>query len=68
MDRQDKLEDEVDAAAGDMEDNVAEMEARAEELREGVKETRGDWERKQDDPQVPGAQAPGEGTDDDAAA
>jgi hypothetical protein len=55
-------EERAEAAAEEMEDGAREMEARAEKLDEELDETRGEWRRKQQDPQVPGAQA----TEDDA--
>ena len=67
MQRQDDLERRVDAATGDMESNAREMRNRAEELDEQIDETRSEWRRKQDDPQVPGAQADDE-SDEDADA
>ena len=67
MERQDDLERRVDAATGEMESEAREMRSRAEELDEQIDETRSEWRRKQDDPQVPGAQADDE-SDEDADA
>jgi len=49
----------VDAAVQDaevrMERDVQDLERRTERVAAHVEETRRDWERKRDDPQVPGA-------------
>ena len=60
MERQDDLEADVEAAAEQAESSVEEMEAQSQKVAEHVDETRSDWERKQADPSVPGADAGGE--------
>jgi hypothetical protein len=51
-----RYEDRAEAAAEEMEAGAREMEARAEKLDNELDETRGEWRRKQQDSQVPGAQ------------
>jgi hypothetical protein len=63
VERQDDLERGVDAAAGEMESEEREMRERAEELDDEIDATRSEWRRKQDDPQVPGAQGDEEAED-----
>ena len=60
MDRQERLEDHLDDATRDMEENARELQERGEELDAQVEETRSDWERKRHDPRVPGADPPDE--------
>jgi hypothetical protein len=55
MDRQEDLEDRVRDAASDMERGADEMESHKDEVGERVERTRAEWKRKQQDPQVPGA-------------
>ena len=59
-------EERAHAAADEMEAGAREMEDRAEKLDEELDETRGEWRRKQQDPQVPGAQPPDDDEADDS--
>jgi hypothetical protein len=57
MDREEDVGEGVESAAGEMEASLEEMETRSEEVGERVDETRSEWERKQQDSAVPGAEA-----------
>lgn len=46
-----------DRRAKDLEGELKEMEERSERLEDAVADAREDWERKKDDPSVPGAPA-----------
>jgi hypothetical protein len=56
MERRDELDDRVQAAAEEMEEDLREMEHHSEEVGGDIDEARSDWEHKQDDPSVPGAE------------
>jgi len=56
MESSEQRESQAEAAADEMDQRAAEMEDRADELGRRVAETRGDWERKQQDSSVPGAE------------
>jgi hypothetical protein len=62
MDRQEDLEQRVRDAAGEMERGADDLESRTDEVGDRVERTRAEWKRKQQDPQVPGADT-GEGDD-----
>lgn len=57
---QERRDDEklVDEAVEGIESDVEEMQERSEELGDRVEETRSDWDSKQQDDAVPGAQPP----------
>lgn len=59
MERQDDTGAEVDSAARAMDDDLREMEAHSEEVAEDIEEARSDWERKQQDSSIPGADTGG---------
>jgi uncharacterized small protein (DUF1192 family) len=70
MEREDELDDKVQAAAEEMEAEIEELEERSAEVGEDIDETSAEWKRKQADRGVPGAEPTGEepaGGDDDAA-
>jgi hypothetical protein len=56
MESSDRQEEEAHGAADEMDRDAREMEGRADELGGRVSETRGDWQRKQQDSSVPGAE------------
>jgi TolA-binding protein len=56
MESSERREQEAEAAADEMDRRAREMEDRADELGQRVSETRGDWQRKQQDTSVPGAE------------
>jgi hypothetical protein len=67
MERTDPLDDRVQAAAEEMESDVAEMEEHSERVGEQIDETRSNWKRKQDDPSIPGAESGGEPESEEVA-
>lgn len=56
MESSERREQEAEAAADEMDQRAREMEDRANELGSRVSETRGDWQRKQEDSSAPGAE------------
>jgi hypothetical protein len=56
MERHDDLDDKVQAAAEEMEAELADMEHRSDEVGEEIDDARSDWEAKQADDSVPGAE------------
>jgi hypothetical protein len=56
MEREDELDDKVQAAAEEMEAEIEELEERSAEVGEDIEDTQTEWERKQADPNVPGAE------------
>jgi hypothetical protein len=56
MESSERRERQAQDAAGEMDERAGEMEERADELGRRVAETRGDWQRKQQDSSVPGAE------------
>lgn len=58
MDEREQSELAVREAKEEAERNVEDLARRSEKLAEHVEETRRDWERKREDPNVPGALAP----------
>ena len=56
MERRDESDDRVQAAAEEMEASISGLEQRSEQLDEQAEGVRRDWERKRDDPSVPGAE------------
>jgi hypothetical protein len=56
MERHDELDDKVQAAAEEMEAEIEELERHSDEVGGDIEDARSDWERKQDDPSVPGAE------------
>jgi hypothetical protein len=55
-----RVDGEVEDAERRMARDVADLERRTERLSERVEETQRDWERKREDPHVPGAPPPEE--------
>ena len=55
MEREEDPGEGVESAAGEMESDLEQMESRSEEVGEHIHEARSDWERKQQDAAVPGA-------------
>jgi hypothetical protein len=60
MEREDEVDDKVQAAAEGMEAELADMEHRSEEVGAEIDAARSDWERKREDSSVPGAEPPDE--------
>jgi hypothetical protein len=60
-------DDGVETAAGEMESSLEDMEARSDEVGEHIDETRSEWEAKQQDSGVPGAEAGGESEAEEVA-
>jgi hypothetical protein len=56
MEREDELDDKVQAAAEEMEAEIEELEKHSAEVGEDIEATEADWKRKQADPGVPGAE------------
>jgi len=56
MERENELEDKVQAAAEEMEADIEELEQHEAELDRDIQETESEWKRKQADPSVPGAE------------
>lgn len=56
----DELDDRVQAAAEEMEKELADMEERSAEVGKDIDETRSEWEAKRRDESVPGAEPPDE--------
>ena len=56
MEREEDVGEGVEAAAGEMEASLEEMAEHSEEVGERIDDTRSDWERKQQDSAVPGAE------------
>ena len=50
--------------AAEAEYELADMEERAERLEDDIDDAREDWERKKQDPSVPGAPTDGDGDED----
>jgi hypothetical protein len=59
-DELERVDEEIDAAQERMARDVADLEQRTERLGERVEATQRDWERKREDPHVPGAPPPEE--------
>lgn len=59
-DELERVDGEVEEAEARMARDVADLEQRTERLGERVEATRRDWERKREDPHVPGAPPPEE--------
>ena len=58
MEQERRDDEKPDQAVEDMRSDVEEMEERSEELGDRIEETRRDWDSKQEDDAVPGAQPP----------
>ena len=56
MEREDPLDDKVQAAAEEMEAEIEELEKHSAEVGEDIEATQEEWKRKQADPSVPGAE------------
>ena len=56
MEREDPLDDKVQAAAEEMEAEIEELEKHSAEVGEEIEATDAEWKRKQADPAVPGAE------------
>jgi hypothetical protein len=56
MEREDELDDKVQAAAEEMEAEIEELEEHSAEVEEDIESTESEWGRKQADPSVPGAE------------
>ena len=56
MEREDPLDDKVQAAAEEMEAEIEELEKHSTEVGEDIEATEAEWKRKQADPAVPGAE------------
>jgi CHASE3 domain sensor protein len=56
MEREDPLDDKVQAAAEEMEAEIEELEKHSAEVGEDIEATEAEWKRKQADPAVPGAE------------
>ena len=56
MESSERRERQAQEAADEMDQRAGEMEDRADELGGRVADTRGDWQRKQQDSEVPGAE------------
>ncbi|MDX6699123.1 MAG: hypothetical protein QOE65_2520 [Solirubrobacteraceae bacterium] len=60
-------DDAVQAATGEMESSIEDMEARSDEVGEHIDDTRSEWKAKQQDSSVPGAEAGGESEAEEVA-
>ena len=58
MEQERRDDEKTDEAVEDMRSDVEEMQERSDELGDRVEETRSDWDSKQQDGAVPGAQPP----------
>ena len=56
MEREDPLDDKVQAAAEEMEAEIEQLEKHSAEVGEEIEATDAEWKRKQADPAVPGAE------------
>jgi hypothetical protein len=56
MERQNDLDDKVQAAAEEMEAEIEELEEHSAEVDKDIEDTQAEWKRKQADPAVPGAE------------
>jgi hypothetical protein len=56
MEREDELDDKVQAAAEEMEAEIEKLEKHSAEVGDEIDETEAEWERKRADPAVPGAE------------
>jgi chaperonin cofactor prefoldin len=56
MEREDELDDKVQAAAEEMEAEIEALEKHSDEVGEEIEATEAEWKRKQADPAVPGAE------------
>jgi hypothetical protein len=56
MEREDELDDKVQAAAEEMEAELEELEEHSAQVGDDIEATEAEWERKQADPNVPGAE------------
>ncbi len=56
MEREDPLDDKVQAAAEEMEAEIEKLEKHSAEVGEEIDATQEEWKRKQADPGVPGAE------------
>lgn len=56
MEREDDLEDKVQAAAEEMEAEIEELEHQESALDRDIDDADAEWRRKQEDPNVPGAE------------
>jgi hypothetical protein len=56
MERQNDLDDKVQAAAEEMEAEIEELEEHSAEVEGDIEDTEAEWKRKQADPAVPGAE------------
>jgi hypothetical protein len=68
MEREDDLEDKVQAAAEEMQAEIEELEHHESTLDRDIENTESEWRRKQEDPNVPGAdpdESTSSGSDED---
>ena len=56
MEREDPLDDKVQAAAEEMEAEIEKLEEHSSEVGDEIDATEAEWERKRADPAVPGAE------------
>ncbi len=64
MERNEELDDQVQAAAEEMQTELDKLEAHSEEVGDRIEETRKEWSAKQEDASVPGADSPADEGDD----